>query len=80
MEVKCFVNGQEIERDPFDLDYIEVDIVKDFVREIEQYENNPAARVEVDMTLPEKPTYHLVNCSDHFENKFQNLMNRKNSA
>jgi hypothetical protein len=78
MEVKCFVNGEEIERDPFDLDYIEVDIVKDFVREIEKLENNPTARVEVDMTSPEKPAYHLVNCNNHFESQFFDMVQRKN--
>jgi len=80
MEVKGLVNGKEIKRDPFDLDYIEIDIVKDFVKEIEESENSPYARVEVDLTSPEHPSYNLVNCSNHFEDKFYNLMRRKKFA
>jgi hypothetical protein len=80
MEVKCFVNGQEIERDPYDLDYIEVDIVQDFIKEIEELEENPTARVEIDMTFPENPNYRLVNCNHSFKDQFHYLINRKKFA
>ncbi len=77
MEVKCFVNGQEVEHDPYDLDYIEVDIVKDFVKAIEKEENHASGRVEVDLTSPDQPVYNLVNCSNSFEDRFYYLMHRK---
>ncbi|MFP3860035.1 MAG: hypothetical protein ACLFUW_04355 [Bacteroidales bacterium] len=77
MEIKGFVNGKEIERDSYDLDYIEIDIVQDFVREIEHDEENPTARVEVDMSRPEEPSYRLIDCSDHFRNEFFHLLKTK---
>lgn len=77
MKVIGKINGKEIHRDPYDLDYIEIDVVKDFVRSIEHYETNPAARIEVDMTKPEKPDYRLINCTHLFEDKFFEVVRKK---
>ncbi|MFO8235803.1 MAG: hypothetical protein R6U04_10420 [Bacteroidales bacterium] len=77
MEVKCFVNGREIKRDPYDLEYIEIDIVQDFIREIEHVEKDPTARVEVDMSSPDKPAYRLINCSNHFRDEFYQILKTK---
>ncbi len=80
MKVVCKVNGKEIRRDPFDLDFIKFDVVEDFVRAIEHIENNPQARVEVEMASPERPVYDLVNCSSNFKIKFNELINRRKLA
>jgi len=80
MKVVCKINGEEVRRDPLDLDFIKFDVVEDFVRAIEHIEKNPQARVEVEMSSPEKPVYDLVNCSLSFKNKFYELMNRRKFA
>jgi len=77
MEVVGKVNGEKIQRDPYDLDYLEIDVVKDYVRTIEHEESNPSARIEIDMTYPEKPEYRLVDCSDSFKHKFHELVEEK---
>ena len=79
MEVIGKVNGEQIQRDPYDLDYIEIDVIKDIVNAIEHVESNPSARVEIDMTHPEHPVYQLVDCSKFFEHKFNEFVekNRK---
>jgi hypothetical protein len=74
MEVIGKINGEQIQRDPYDLEYIEIDVVKDCVREIEHIESNPGARVEVDMTHPEHPQYELVNCNHTFKENFYQLV------
>jgi len=79
MEVVGKINGEMIQRDPYDLDYIEIDVVKDFVRAIEHVESNPSARVEVDMTHPENPEYKLIDCSDFFKHKFHEVVEEKRS-
>ena len=77
MEVIGKINGEKIQRDPYDLDYIEIDVVKDYVRKIEHMESNPEARVEVDMTHPESPVYELIHCNHSFEDKFFELVKSK---
>ena len=80
MKVVCKVNGKEVRKDPFDLELIKFDVVEDFVRAIEHVENNPQARVEVEMSTPEKPVYDLVNCSTSFKDKFFEIVNRRKFA
>jgi len=77
MEVVGKINGEKIQRDLYDLDYLEIDVVKDYVRTIEHEESNPTARIEIDMTCPEKPEYRLVGCSDSFKHKFHELVEEK---
>ena len=74
MQVVCLMNGQQIERDPYDLDYIEYDVVSDVVRTLEPLETNPEARVEVDLGESESPRYNLVNCNTDFKNRFYQLL------
>lgn len=74
MDVICMVNGERIERDPYDLDYIEVDVINDVVRTLEPLEPNPEARVEVDLGESGTPKYHLINCNADFENRFFQLI------
>ncbi len=72
MKIFGYKNGKQIERSTEDLDYLELDIVKDFVRQFEDLEKNPEARIEVDFTQPESPDYNLVNCSEKFSETFYN--------
>jgi len=83
MQVVCLLNGQQIERDPFDLDYIEYDVVSDVVRTLEPLETNPEARVEVDLGESrvevdlgesEAPRYNLVNCNTDFKSRFYQVL------
>ena len=81
MKIACYKNGEEIAlRDPLDLDYIEYDVVKDYLKVIGHLENNPKARVEIDLTEPFIPKYNLVNCSGSFTQKFYQVINRKKFA
>jgi hypothetical protein len=70
MEVVAKKNGEQIERDPYDLDYIQLDVVQDVVRTLEPLETNPEARVEVDLGEDNTPRYNLVNCNPDFKNRF----------
>lgn len=70
MEVVAKKNGEQIERDPYDLDYIQLDVVQDVVRTLEPLETNPEARVEVDLGEDNTPHYNLVNCNPDFKNRF----------
>jgi len=74
MDVVAMVNGQQIERDPYDLDYIELDVVNDVVRTLESLETNPEARVEVDLGENGSPKYRLVNCNSDFESRFYQIL------
>ena len=81
MKLKCIKNGQEIElRDPLDLDYIEFDVVKDFLKVIGHLEPNPSARVELDLTEPFVPKYNLVNCNNSFTQKFNQIIRSRKLA
>jgi hypothetical protein len=81
MKIACYKNGEEIAlRDPLDLDYIEYDVVKDYLKVIGHLEKNPKARVEIDLTEPFIPKYNLVNCSGNFTQKFYQVINRKKFA
>ena len=81
MKIACYKNGKEVSlRDPLDLDYIEYDVVKDYLKVIGHLESNPTARVEIDLTEPFVPKYNLVNCSGHFKQKFYQVINRKKLA
>lgn len=72
MEVIGYENGHQIQRREDDLDYLEMDIVKDFVREYGNLDSSPESRIEIDFTNPAAPTYKLVNCSEEFKNLFYN--------
>jgi len=74
MDVVCKVNGKQIERDPYDLDYIELDVVRDVVRTLEPLETNPDARVEVDLNDSGSPEYNLINCNNDFESRFYQIL------
>jgi hypothetical protein len=81
MKITCYKNGKEIAlRDPLDLDYIEYDVIKDYLKIIEHLETNPKARVEIDLTEPFVPKYNLVNCNGSFKQKFYQVINRKKLA
>ncbi len=81
MKLACYKNGKEISlRDPLDLDYIEYDVVKDYLKVIGYLEKNPKARVEIDLTEPFIPKYNLVNCNGIFTRKFNQVINRKKLA
>ena len=81
MKITCFKNGKEISlRDPLDLDFIEYDVVKDYLKVIGHLERNPKARVEIDFTEPYLPKYNLVNCGGRFTEKFYKVINRKKLA
>ena len=81
MKLTCIKNGKQLElRDPLDLDYIEYDVVKDYLKVIGHLEKNPTARVELDLTEPFIPKYNLVNCSTIFIRKFNSVINRKKFA
>ena len=77
MEVIGTINGAKISRDPYDLDYIQLDVVEDFVRTIEEAESNPEAKVEVDLTFPDRPNYRLKGCSKQFKDEFFRMMDHK---
>ena len=77
MTVIGTANGAEIYRDPYDLDYIQLDVVQDLVRTIEDEESNPHAVVEVDLTSPDRPSYQLKGCSKTFEDKFFDMIDQK---
>lgn len=81
MEIACYKNGEEIVlKDPLDLDYIEYDVVKDYLKIIGCLEKNPSARVEIDLTEPFVPKYNLVNCNGIFTQKFNQVIHRKKFA
>ena len=81
MTVACFKNGNEIEvKDPFDIDHIEYDVVKDYLKLIGHLEKNPTARVEIDYSEQSIPQYRLVNCSTIFAEKFNQFIHRRQPA
>ncbi|HAF29386.1 MAG TPA: hypothetical protein DCG75_10105 [Bacteroidales bacterium] len=81
MTITCLKNGKEIAlRDPLDLDFIEYDVVKDYLKVIGHLERNPEARVEIDLTEPFIPKFNLINCSNSFTQKFNQVINRKKFA
>jgi len=81
MKLTCYKNGKEIIlKDPLDLDYIEYDVIRDYLKIISYLETNPKARIELDLTEPFIPKYNLVNCSNSFTHKFNQIVNRKRIA
>lgn len=81
MKLTCYKNGKELSlRDPLDLDYIEYDVIKDFLKVIEHLETNPKARVELDLTEPFIPKYNLVNCSNVFTERFNQIVRSRKLA
>lgn len=81
MKLTCYKNGKEINsKDPLDLDFIEYDVVNDFLKVIGHLETNPKARVELDLTEPYIPKYNLVNCSNHFTEKFYQVITSRKLA
>jgi hypothetical protein len=71
MTIAAYVDGKQIEPSLEDLDYIELDIVKDFVRQHENLESNDKnAKVEIDFSNKENPTCKLKNCTPEFEKLF----------
>ncbi|MFP4023839.1 MAG: hypothetical protein ACLFVR_04865 [Thiohalospira sp.] len=81
MKLTCYKNGEELKlRDPLDLDYIEYEIVKDYLKVIGHLEKDPAARIEIDFSEPYVPKYNLVNCNNTFKEKFNQIINRKKLA
>lgn len=81
MEITCFKNGKEITlKDPLDLDYIEYDVVNDFLNAIGHLEKNPKAKIELDLTEPFVPKYNLVNCSNSFSQQFYKIIKSRKFA
>lgn len=81
MKLTCYKNGKEISlRDPLDLDYIEYDVIRDYLKVISYLETNPKARIEIDFTEQFIPKYNLVNCNTNFTQKFNQIVNRKKIA
>jgi len=80
MEVYGTINGSTIQRDAYDLDYIHIDVIRDYARSIEETEANPDARIEVDLTHPDKPNYQLINCSPEFEEQFHKIINQRQAV
>jgi len=81
MKLTCIRNGKQmVLNDPLDLDYIEYDVVRDFLKALEPLETNPNAKVELDLTEPFIPKYNLINCSPVFTEKFNQFVNRKRFA
>ncbi|OFX22519.1 MAG: hypothetical protein A2041_07925 [Bacteroidetes bacterium GWA2_31_9b] len=81
MTIACFKNGNEIElKDPFDIDHIEYDVVKDYLKVIGYLEKNPSARVEIDFSELTEPKYTLVNCNNIFVEKFNQVIHQKQLA
>ncbi|HAN17345.1 MAG: hypothetical protein A2X13_00680 [Bacteroidetes bacterium GWC2_33_15] len=81
MTIACYKNGNEFElEDPFDIDYIEYDVVKDYLKVIGHLEKNPSARVEIDFSEHSIPKYKLVNCSNVFVEKFNQVIHHRRPA
>ena len=81
MKLTCYKNGKKIAlKDPLDLDYIEYDVINDYLKVLGRFEKNPKARVEIDFTEPFVPKFNLVNCSNVFTEKFNKVINRKKPA
>ncbi|MEA2105122.1 MAG: hypothetical protein U9P82_00145 [Bacteroidota bacterium] len=81
MKLTCYKNGKKLKlKDPLDLEYIEYEIVQDYLKVIGHLENNPSARIEIDFTRPYLPKYNLVNCNHTFKEKFNQVINRKKLA
>ena len=81
MILTCYRNGKEITlNDPLDLDFIEYDVINDYLKIIGHLETNPSARIELDLTEPFVPKYNMVNCSNVFTEKFNQVINRKKFA
>jgi hypothetical protein len=81
MKLTCYKNGKEISlKDPLDLDFIEYDVIRDYLKVISHLETNPKARIELDLTEPFIPKYNLINCSNSFTQKFNQIVNRKRIA
>ncbi|OFX83365.1 MAG: hypothetical protein A2W99_11845 [Bacteroidetes bacterium GWF2_33_16] len=81
MQVTCFKNGSKIEvKDPFDIDFIEYDVVNDYLKVIGHLEKNPSARVEIDYSEQLIPEYRLVNCSTIFAEKFNQFIHHRQPA
>lgn len=81
MKLICLKNGKEIVRkDPLDLDYIEYDVVNDYLKIIGHLEKSPSARIEIDLTVPFIPKYNLVNCNTVFTQKFNQVIHRQKFA
>ena len=80
MKVICVKNGKEFRRDPEDLDLISIDIIVDYLREIEYLETNPLAKVIIDYTNSGNPNYSLENCSRKFSNTFNKYVNSRQYA
>ncbi len=79
MKVVCIKNGIEVIVDNNnELDFIEYDVVKDQIKEINYLENNPNAKIEIDLSKPDCPIYNLINCNANFENKFHDIITEKN--
>jgi len=79
MEVIGYKNGQRIQRSEDDLNYLEIDITKDFVREYRNKESNSESRIEIDFTNPDSPEYKLINVSEEFRKLFyKEFYTRKN--
>ncbi len=76
MEIIGTAHGKKIRRDCYDLDYIQLDVVEDLVRSIEPTETNPNAKIEVDLTYPDQPRYHLSGCCPDFERRFFQLLGK----
>ena len=81
MKLTCVKNGKEIvHKDPLDLDYIEYDVVIDYLKVIGHLEKNPSAHIEIDLTVPFIPKYNLVNCNSILTKKFNQVINMKKFA
>lgn len=80
MKVIGTINGAPIQRDSCDLEYIQLDIIEDLVRSIAENESNPQARIEVDLTQPDHPSYHLIDCSQQFEDRFYQLIRERQTV
>jgi len=81
MKLTCLKNGRELKlNDPLDLEFIEYEIVQDYLKVIGHLEQNPSARIEIDFTEPYLPKYTLVNCNYTFKKKFYQVVNRKKLA
>ncbi|MFO7843309.1 MAG: hypothetical protein R6V16_05815 [Bacteroidales bacterium] len=81
MKLTCVKNGKELKlKDPLDLEYIEYEIVQDYLKVIGHLESNPSARIEIDFTEPYLPKYNLVNCNHTFSKRFYKVINRKKLA
>ena len=78
MTIAAYVDGKQIEPSLEDLDYIELDIVKDFVRQHENLESTDrTAKVEIDFSNKENPTCKLKNCTPQLIKKFSENFSRQ---